>query len=258
MRVFELLQALLGPHVGDDLRTRILEGFAAGDVIEVMMAVDQILDRFIGYLLDLLDIALPAGRFAVGDRIGGDHPGLGDNEHRLMIDIAENVDVVRAWHLGGLDGGTVGLRLELACERQQAANGHGRQQQRSVQHGWFPQDSKEAADYRQSAAISLPIIRSRKCDAAMPNRVRAPAAPPGRPCRLEHAKPQLTAAAASPMRMRRCRSIKDRPRSARKQPAESNRCGPRATRVRPRRWQTKLHASEAVPPRWRPRQTESW
>src|SRR5262245_47153980 len=181
-----------------------------------------------------------------------------------MIDIAENVDVVRAWHLGGFDGGTVGLGLDLACERQQAANGHGRQQQRSVQHGWFPQDSKEAADYRQSAAISLPIIRSRKCDAAVPNRVGAPPAaaeppaPPGRPCRLPQAKGQVTAASAAPIRIGRCRSITDRPKSARIEPAESNRCGPQATPVRPRRWQTKLHAGEAGPPRWRPPQTESW
>src|SRR5215510_16056855 len=65
--------------------------------------------------------------------------------------------------------------------------------------GGFLKDSKEAADYRQSAAISLPIIRSRKCDAAMPNRVRAAPAPLGRPRRLEQAKPQLTAAAASPV-----------------------------------------------------------
>src|SRR5262249_29872791 len=54
-------------------------------------------------LLYLVDILLPAGRPAVGDRIGGDHAVVGDDEHRLMVAVAEDVDVVGAVDLFGLD-----------------------------------------------------------------------------------------------------------------------------------------------------------
>src|SRR5262249_9721940 len=73
------------------------------DVVEVMVTVDQILDRLVGDLLYLVDILLPAGRPAVGDRIGGDHAVVGDDEHRLMVAVAEDVDVVGAVDLFGLD-----------------------------------------------------------------------------------------------------------------------------------------------------------
>ena len=81
----------------------VLERLAAGDVVEVVVAVDQVLDRLVGDLLDLVDVLLPAGRPAVGDRIGGDHARIGDDEHRLMVAVAEDVDVVGAVDLGGLD-----------------------------------------------------------------------------------------------------------------------------------------------------------
>ena len=138
MGVFELCQALLRPHVRNDFGAGVLEGLATSDVIKVVMAVDQILDRLIRHLLDLVDVALSAGRLAVGNRIGGDHTRLGDNEHRLMIDIAENVDVVRAGHLGRFDGRTIGLRLGGVLDSQQATNGsRAGHQQRSFQHGCF-------------------------------------------------------------------------------------------------------------------------
>jgi hypothetical protein len=62
MRVLDLLQALPGARVGNDFCAGVLEGLAAGDVIKVVVAVDQILDRLVGYLLDLLDVTLsPVG-----------------------------------------------------------------------------------------------------------------------------------------------------------------------------------------------------
>jgi hypothetical protein len=91
------------PPVRDDARAGILERLAAGDVVIVMMAVDQIFDRLVGHLPDLVDIGLSAGRAPVGDRIGGDYAVAGDDEHRLVIDVAEDVDVVGALDLGGLD-----------------------------------------------------------------------------------------------------------------------------------------------------------
>ena len=103
IRVLEHGKALLGPLVRDDRGARILEGLAAGDVVVVMMAVDQELDRLVGDLLDLGDIVLPAGRSAVGDRIGRDHAVFGHDEHRLMIAVAEDVDVVGALDLRSLD-----------------------------------------------------------------------------------------------------------------------------------------------------------
>src|SRR5262249_29312605 len=81
----------------------ILERLAAGDVIVVVVAVDQELDRLVGHLLDLGGVVLAAGRPAVGDRIGRDHAVLGDDEHRLMVAVAEYVDVVGAVDLCGLE-----------------------------------------------------------------------------------------------------------------------------------------------------------
>ena len=98
----------------------VLECLAAGDVVEVVVAVDQVLDRLVGDLLDLVDVGLPAGRPAVGDRIGGDHAGLGDDEDRLMVDVAEDVDVVGALHLGRLD------RWPCRCGRWRGLGGRWR------------------------------------------------------------------------------------------------------------------------------------
>ncbi len=103
VRVLQHLEPLGGILVGDHLGARVLERLAARDVIEVDVAVDQVLDRLVGDLLDLVDILLTAGRAAVGDRIGRDHAVLGDDEHRLMIAIAENVDAFGAVDLGGGD-----------------------------------------------------------------------------------------------------------------------------------------------------------
>src|SRR5690242_13189615 len=74
----------------------ILEGLAAGDVIEVVVAVDQVADRLVGHLLDLVDVVLHTLRPRVADRIGGDDTVARDDEHRLRAAVAENVDTVGA------------------------------------------------------------------------------------------------------------------------------------------------------------------
>jgi len=102
IRILEHGEALLGPPVRNDGGPGVLERLAAGDVIVVVVAVDQELDRLVRHLLDLGDVILAAGRPAVGDRIGRDHAVFGDDEHRLMVAVAEYVDVVGAVDLGGL------------------------------------------------------------------------------------------------------------------------------------------------------------
>src|SRR6185295_18165713 len=81
VRVLEHGQALFGPLVGDDGGARVLECLAAGDVVVVVVAVDQVLDRLFRDFLDLVDIGLPTRRPAIGDRVGGNDAGLGDDEH---------------------------------------------------------------------------------------------------------------------------------------------------------------------------------
>ena len=103
MRVSELGEALLGAPMRDDRGASILQGLASGDVIEMVVAVDQILDGLVGDLLDLIDVGLPTCRPPVGDRIGGDDAGTGDNEHRLMVDVAKDVDVIGTLDLRRLD-----------------------------------------------------------------------------------------------------------------------------------------------------------
>jgi hypothetical protein len=54
VRVFERSQMLCGLLVRDDRRPGIFECLSAGDVIVVMVAIDQIFDRLVGNLLDLI------------------------------------------------------------------------------------------------------------------------------------------------------------------------------------------------------------
>ena len=86
--------------MSDDDGARFLERLAAGNVIVMVMAVDQILDRRLGDLADLVDIGLRRLRPAIADRVGRDHAVLGDDEHRLVVLIAEDIDVVGALDLG--------------------------------------------------------------------------------------------------------------------------------------------------------------
>jgi hypothetical protein len=108
--------------VRDDRGPSVLECLAAGDVIVVMVAIDQIFDRLVGDLLDLVDVLLAAVWPTLGDRIGCDYAVLGDHEHRLMVTVAEDVDVISALDLRGLD-----LRplLRLRRHAEHASQQHG-------------------------------------------------------------------------------------------------------------------------------------
>jgi len=66
------------------------------------------------YFLDFVDVLLATGRPTVGDRIGCDHAIFGDHEHRLVVAVAEDVDIVGAIDLRRLD-----LRPLLRLRRSQ-------------------------------------------------------------------------------------------------------------------------------------------
>ena len=74
----------LEPHfrllVRDDRGARVLERLAAGDVVEVVVAVNQVFDRLAGDLADFRDVVGAAGGPAVGDGIGGDDPLPGERK----------------------------------------------------------------------------------------------------------------------------------------------------------------------------------
>src|SRR5262249_22870772 len=94
----ERSNAGLGVGVGDKGRAEILECLAAGDVVEMAVAVDDVLDRRLGHGLDRVDIGLC--RPALADWVGRNHPRGRDDEHRLMVAVAKDIDVV-----GDLGGG---------------------------------------------------------------------------------------------------------------------------------------------------------
>jgi hypothetical protein len=103
VRILDLLEALLRALVRHDLRARVLERLAAGDMVVMVVAVDQILDRLVGDLLDLVDVGHRGLRPPVRDRVGRDHAILRDHEHGLVAAVAEDVDVIGAFDLGGLE-----------------------------------------------------------------------------------------------------------------------------------------------------------
>ena len=162
VRILQHLEPLGRVLVRDDPRAGVLERLAAGDVVEVVVAVDQVLDRLVGDLLDLVDILLPAGRAAIGDRIGRDHAVLGDDEHRLMIAIAEDVDALGAVDLGGRDlrplrllrGGRSGERRPRSPLRRRQA---------MLRHGCLPRCGTNAP--QPCSAAGAPPLKSRLLDA---------------------------------------------------------------------------------------------
>src|SRR5262245_58561039 len=105
IRRLERIYAGFGITVCDEDRPGILERLATCDVVEMAVAVNHIFDRSLGDLLDLLDVCL-RGWTSQADRIGCDHALRGDDEHRLMPAEAEDVDILRALHLGGGVGGS--------------------------------------------------------------------------------------------------------------------------------------------------------
>src|SRR5215510_9159055 len=100
-RILQLVEPLLGAFVRNHASAGVLEGLAAGNVVEMMVAVDQIADRLVGDLLDLIDVVLHALRPRIADRISGDDAGRRDDEHRLRAAVAEDVDALGALDLGG-------------------------------------------------------------------------------------------------------------------------------------------------------------
>ena len=92
-------QTLLGAPVRDEDGAEILERLAAGDVIVMVMAVD---DDLIGSSVTALIASMhgfcPA---QVGNGISGNDALRRHDEHRLMTAIAEDVDVVGALHFLG-------------------------------------------------------------------------------------------------------------------------------------------------------------
>jgi len=124
------LQALQHSPVRDDSGTRLFEDATASNVIEVVMAVDQISDRLVRDLSDLRKVLRATFGTAVPDRIGDDDSLAGDDEHRLAVLVAERVDVVGALdlsrlELGGLSGGRSGLALRPHVRRHEAAGKNG-------------------------------------------------------------------------------------------------------------------------------------
>src|SRR5688572_18846703 len=69
VRLLQGLQALLRPSVRDDSRTSLLECLPSGDVIEVMVAVDQIANRLVGDLANFGQVLCAALRAAVPDGV---------------------------------------------------------------------------------------------------------------------------------------------------------------------------------------------
>src|SRR5262245_26680068 len=103
MWIIEDRKPFLGPAVRDDRATGFLERLTAGDIIEMMMAVDQILDRLISDLSDFGDIILSTCRTAVAYGVGRDYAVIGHHEYRLVIAVAEDIDVISSLDLGRFD-----------------------------------------------------------------------------------------------------------------------------------------------------------
>src|SRR5262249_18411624 len=79
-----------------------LNGCPPGDVVEMTVAVDHVFNRRLGDLLDFLDIGLRR-RPPQANGIGSDHTFRRHDEHRLMADVAEDVDIVAAVDFGGCE-----------------------------------------------------------------------------------------------------------------------------------------------------------
>src|SRR6516165_9050878 len=97
--LFQFEQALLCPPVRDEGCAELLERLPARDVVVVMMAVDNVFDWLVGDSLDGIDIGL--GRTQIRYWIGGDDALRRHDEHRLMVAVTENIDVIGAIHLLG-------------------------------------------------------------------------------------------------------------------------------------------------------------
>src|SRR5262249_29804287 len=104
IRRLALLQKRLRVLVGDEDGAEVLKRLAARDMVEMAVAVYDVLDRRLGDLADLRNISGRRGP-PLSDRIGSDHAVGCDDEHRLVALIAENVDAISALDLGGREQG---------------------------------------------------------------------------------------------------------------------------------------------------------
>ena len=74
--VLARLDQFLGPPMRDEGGTEVLEGLAAGNVVEVAVAVDHVFDRRLGNLADFRDIG-GRRRPTLADRVGRDDASSG-------------------------------------------------------------------------------------------------------------------------------------------------------------------------------------
>src|SRR5581483_967779 len=136
VRSLELHKALLGAAMGDHCSAGILEHLAAGNVVVVMVAVDQVLDRRLRDFADFVEVGLGCLRAAVADRVGDDHACRRDNEHGLMVLVAENVDVVGAVDLRSLEHRPLRLRRRGRGETS-GEDSYRKGYESSALHGWY-------------------------------------------------------------------------------------------------------------------------
>jgi hypothetical protein len=113
VRIFESGESLFRSLVRDELGACIFERLAAGDVIEVVVAVNHVPDRLVRDLLDLFYIGRHRLGAAVADRVGRDHAGRRDDKHCLAVPVTEDVDVIGAFDLGGCERRWLVLRLDV-------------------------------------------------------------------------------------------------------------------------------------------------
>lgn len=67
----------------------------------LMMAVDDVPDRLVSDLSDLINVSCHGLGPTVSDRIGSNHARRGNNEHGLVIAVAKDVNVISAVDLCG-------------------------------------------------------------------------------------------------------------------------------------------------------------
>src|SRR5262249_26276959 len=106
-----------------------------------MMAVDQILDRRFGDLADLVQVSFCRLRAAIADRVSDNHAGGRDDEHRLVILITEDIDVVGALDLGGCKHRRLRRCLRHCGRRTTCREDSYRKCYETSVHGWYlPRD----------------------------------------------------------------------------------------------------------------------
>src|SRR5215471_378476 len=87
--------------MGDEVGAEIFERFTAGDVVVVVVAVNNVLDWLARHLLDLIDIRGDGLRSTETDWIGRNDAIGRHDEHRLVALITEYIDVVGPFDLCG-------------------------------------------------------------------------------------------------------------------------------------------------------------